>query len=298
MIVCYLVGLFLEVKDEPIQAAGIYHLMKYLSTSFTDTTQDPQKGLSLWRFFRTFIVSFLLTFSVLLSLNMVPQGVYELPHRVYVWTMTLFSFDEAALVAVLPPPSTTVDDGVFRASVSATSSVSVRPGVVIADRGIDWLPVPIQNNPSLPIRVSIPIANIEVPIVSPASTDVDTLDEALTKGVVLYPNSGVLGARNNMLFFGHSSHLPVVNNPAYKAFNNLEYVRLGDDIYLDSTDTRFRYRVSSVRLTTADEELISFNTSRRMITLSTCNTFGKKAERFVVEAIFVGATSLKVVATN
>lgn len=272
--------------------------MNYLSTPPTETSKGPQEGSFLWRFVRTFSISFLLTFGALFGLNMVPQGVYELPHRAYVWTMTLFSFDEAALVAVLPPPSTTTDDSVFRTPAVATSSVSVRPGVAVADRGVDWLPVPIQNNASLPVRLSVPIAAIEVPIVTPVGTDVDTLDEALTRGVVLYPDSGLPGGRNNMLFFGHSSHLPVVNNPAYKAFNNLEYVRLGDDIYLDSADTRFRYRVSAVRLTTADEELISFNTSRRMITLSTCNTFGKKAERFVVEAIFVGAAPLGTIAAR
>lgn len=269
--------------------------MNYLSTppsQISEIPKDVPEGSFLWRFFRTFLVSFLFTFGALFGLNMVPQGVYELPHRAYVWTMTLFSFDEAALVAVLPPPSVTVDEGVFRAPVSATTSNPVRSGIAVADRGIDWSPTPVQHNASLPTRLSVPVAAIEVPIVTPTGTDVDTLDEALTKGVVLYPDSGLPGERNNMLFFGHSSHLPVVNNPAYKAFNNLEYVRLGDDIYLDSKDTRFRYRVSAVRLTTADEELISFNTSRRMITLSTCNTFGKKAERFVVEAIFVGAAPL------
>ncbi len=244
----------------------------------------------LWRFLRTFVISFVVTFVVLFGLNKVPQGLYETPHKIYVWVAAALSFDEVAFVAALPPSSDSVSEDNLSQGPGRTLSTSTSQSVSSEDRGVDWPYIEKQTNPAAPVRLSLPAVSINVPVITPKKTDVDSLDEALTKGVVLYPESGTPGGRNNLLFFGHSSHLPVVNNPAYKALNNLEYARLGDDIFIYTNNTRFHYRISAVRLTTAEEELISFDTSRRMITLSTCNTFGKKAERFVVEAIFVGST--------
>jgi len=44
-----------------------------------------------------------------------------------------------------------------------------------------------------------------------------------------------------------------------------------------------------VRLTTAQEELVDLSPrGGKRLTLSTCNSFGQKSERWVVEASFVG----------
>ena len=90
-----------------------------------------------------------------------------------------------------------------------------------------------------------------------------------------------------MFLFAHSTGFKVVQNQAYKAFNNLKNLSAGDSIFVSGEDGKtYVYKVSSVKLATDKDVLVTFDGKDRMITLSTCNTFGQKAERYVVEAYF------------
>ena len=92
---------------------------------------------------------------------------------------------------------------------------------------------------------------------------------------------------NNIFIFGHSAtNFPLVQNPAFKVFNNLEKLEKGDKIILSSGNDDFIYLVEDVQLKDADETIVRFDDSRRRLTISTCNTFGQKQERWVVEADF------------
>lgn len=233
------------------------------------------------RFFRTFLVSFVATVLVLTLFGVVPDAVYDVPHKIYIEILNRFSTEEAVIASALPDART------LSTTTANTGSVVVSNSQ--GGAGVDWPSRITETEATLPTVLSIPTVDIRVPIVNPMKTDVETLDDALTTGVVHYPGSGLPGERSNVLLFGHSSHLPVVNNPAYKALNGLEYVKLGDDVYVETKTTAYHYRISAIRLTTAEEELVSFGSSRRMITISTCNTFGTKSERFVAEAILVGS---------
>jgi len=142
-----------------------------------------------------------------------------------------------------------------------------------------------------PIRIVAEKAGVDTRIENPASDNVATLDQALTLGAVRYPGSGFPG-KGNMFLFGHSSHLSFVRNQAYKAFNNIENLNNGDIIQVYSESNEYRYRVTSVRLDKDSEVLVDFSNDKNMLTLSTCDNFGGKQDRFVVEAEFVGVETL------
>lgn len=138
-----------------------------------------------------------------------------------------------------------------------------------------------------PIRIVIPAIHLDFRIITPESVAVSVLDEALTRGVVQYPEGGDL-SRGNVFLFGHSSNLPVVRNKAYKVFTDLHLLKEGDIIQLFSENDEYRYSVTKTFLTDENEAFITFSNDKKKLTLSTCNTFGAKSERFIVEAEFVG----------
>lgn len=144
-----------------------------------------------------------------------------------------------------------------------------------------------------PVRIVIDSVDIDWTISNPESTSIAVLDEALREGVVRYPGSGMLSDTSNMFLFGHSSYLPVVYNPAYQVFNNLENTQVGDYIRVYSDTVEYLYKVISVSLVDASEALVEFETGVKKLTLSTCNSFGSKEERYIVEADFVGSYPLK-----
>lgn len=144
-----------------------------------------------------------------------------------------------------------------------------------------------------PVRIIIDSVGIDSVILNPESRSISVLDEALRGGVVHYPGSGTLTDTSNMFLFGHSSYLPVVYNPAYQLFNNLEKVQVGGDIVIMSESHKYIYRVSKVSLVDAKEALVEFSDKKKMLTLSTCNSFGETSERYIVEADFVRSYPLE-----
>ena len=137
----------------------------------------------------------------------------------------------------------------------------------------------------LPDRIRIPEVGVDSMIERPQSQDVAVLDEALNRGAVYYPGSGTINV-GNMFIFGHSTGFSVVNNQAYKTFNDLNKLQNGDEIYIDSDGKTFVYRVKNVVLVDESEAYVEFGGTSRMLTISTCNSFGQKQERWVLEAEF------------
>jgi LPXTG-site transpeptidase (sortase) family protein len=144
---------------------------------------------------------------------------------------------------------------------------------------------------TLPVRLKIPSISVDTPINNPKSTTFEVLDSALTTGAVRYPGSGSPGI-GNMFIFGHSTGFSIVQNPAYKIFNSLRKVSEGDAIYVYTQDAVFEYRVTSLVKVDKDKALVEFDTQKNMITLSTCDSFGRPQDRYVVEADFISATRL------
>ena len=144
----------------------------------------------------------------------------------------------------------------------------------------------------LPLSIKIQKIGVDSQIYSPESTEIKVLDEYLLKGVVHYPGSGLLGGTGNVFLFGHSTGIKIVNNQAFKSFNGLKNLKEGDEISVFSSKNEYIYKVLSLKLEGADKALVTFDTSDKKLTLSTCNTFGAKSERYVVEAELSKVTSL------
>jgi LPXTG-site transpeptidase (sortase) family protein len=151
--------------------------------------------------------------------------------------------------------------------------------------------VPNNQKGELPRRVIIEKIGVDAVINNPTSTNNAVLNEALLKGVVRYPGSGTLGYGNTFLF-GHSSSLKVINNPSYKIFTRVRELNLNDRIRVQSAGKEYVYKVTSMSLVESDEAFVDLNSTRNMITLVTCNVFGQKEERFIVEASFVSSRSI------
>lgn len=148
---------------------------------------------------------------------------------------------------------------------------------------------PAQAAPILPDRIVIDKIGLDLPVQNIDSTDLDVLDTALEQGPVRYVGSATLGVPGNMLVFAHSSHLPVVHNQMFKAFNDLPNLSPGDSIVVEGGGKKYLYSVTSVRRTDASDAVIDLSpTQGTKLTLSTCDTLTSKSSRFVVEADFVG----------
>jgi len=173
------------------------------------------------------------------------------------------------------------------------------PEPVTVDSSHDSQTPVVQNYPSEdPVRIVVHKVGIDTQIENPVSTDITVLDDALYKGAVRYPESGLLGDNSTVYLFGHQSGLPVVKNKAFKAFNGIQNLEAGDEITVYSATAVYTYRVASVEKVNAETALIPLNSGSRTLTLSTCNSFGQKSERFVVTSDFVSRVPLTNTAYN
>lgn len=141
-----------------------------------------------------------------------------------------------------------------------------------------------STDKKLPTRIVIEKIGVNAPVNNPKSASIPVLDRSLKEGAVRYPGSGGLEGGRQMFLFGHSSRLPVVSNEAYRSFNGLDKLRVGDSIQITGTSSTQNFIVSSVKVVDKDEALISFADNTGGLTLSTCSTFGAKENRVVVEA--------------
>ena len=144
----------------------------------------------------------------------------------------------------------------------------------------------------LPNRIVIPETGTDVMVLNPESLDMNDLDTALLDGVVRHPQSAHFADPGNILIFGHSSYLPNVFNKNFQAFNGVEDLQWGDEITLYSeSGTAYTYRVSRVFRVKASETIIDNARGKAELTIVTCNSFGSKDDRFIVEADLVASNS-------
>jgi LPXTG-site transpeptidase (sortase) family protein len=143
----------------------------------------------------------------------------------------------------------------------------------------------------LPMRIVIDKIGVNSIVQNTSATDIGTLNSLLSHGVVRYAGSGYLGV-GNLFLFGHSTSLKVVNNQAYKAFNNLKSLKSGDLITVYSDDKKYIYKVFNVALVNSENTVINLSVKEAKLTLSSCNTLGAKEERYVVEADYIGVEKI------
>jgi sortase (surface protein transpeptidase) len=138
-----------------------------------------------------------------------------------------------------------------------------------------------------PVKIVISKIGLSATISNPETTDIDALDKLLLSGAVRYPTSALLGGQGNVVLFGHSSYLPIVGNPAYKTFDGIQKLVAGDTITVYSDDRAYTYVVRTMQKESANDAAIPLTVAGKVLTLSTCNSFGAKTDRFVVTADFV-----------
>ncbi len=171
-----------------------------------------------------------------------------------------------------------------KADASPTVSLSESPLVAAAALATSTPPGAEE-----PVKIEIPAISLAATIADPASTDPAVLDNLLLSGAVRYPTSAKLNENGNVVLFGHSSYLPIVRNQAYKTFDGIQKLHAGDIIIVYSSHQVYEYPVRSVAKESADSGVIPLSVSGRVLTLSTCNSFATKSDRFVVTADFVGS---------
>lgn len=145
---------------------------------------------------------------------------------------------------------------------------------------------PIVIDP-YPTKIIFDALEREVPVLNPASAEIAELDAALLEGAVRHPDSADFSEPGNVFILGHSSYLPNVFNRNYQAFNGIQELEKGDTIRLQSGNAEFTYVVDKVFMARASDVVVPMTPGKAKLTLATCNSFGTKDDRFVVEASLV-----------
>ena len=208
----------------------------------------------------------------------------------------VFTFSYGVLFAIdfLPEVPSVASDS--EQSVTATSSSnSIKLESITIENN---LPEPINSILAteivneLPQILKIPSLNREVTILNPTSRSINDLDNALLAGVVRHPDSAVLGQEGNLFILGHSSYLPKVFNKNFQALNGIQNLKWGDIITLESDDTVYTYQVKKVYQAKAENITVPIAGVGKHLTLATCNSFGSKDDRYMVEADLVGTATI------
>ncbi len=203
-----------------------------------------------------------------------PKGIF-LATTVVMFVLSLSAAESVGFVPYYVDGSSPAHDRVALSSIPQLGEESAASIVV---RGV------------VPERITASAIGLDLLIQNPATKDADALDVLLSAGPVRYPDSALLGEGGTMFVFAHSSHLPIVHNKMYQAFNRINELGVGDTIVVSGASRTDTYRVTSVRHTDASEEMIDLASGGAgKLVLSTCDTFGKKTARWVVEAEIISA---------
>ena len=144
----------------------------------------------------------------------------------------------------------------------------------------------VVANP-LPVTIIFDSLNREVSVLNPESDSVEALDAALLSGVIRHPDSADFKNEGTIFLLGHSSYLPNVRNKNFQAFNGIQKLEWGDTIRLRSKDTEYVYRVERVYEAKASNAEVPLQFEEPTLVLATCNSFGTKDDRFIVESKLV-----------
>ena len=163
---------------------------------------------------------------------------------------------------------------------------------VINEAAAQELPAGVLESPLQPTSLYIKKLDRTVKVLNPSSKTVADLDAALLGGVVRHPDSALMGQKGNVLLLGHSSYLPSVLNKNFQAFNGIQNLEWGDTIELRTSDRVVVYQVEKVYQAKATEVTVPVTSTGALLTLATCNSFGSKDDRFIVEARAVETRNL------
>ena len=187
-------------------------------------------------------------------------------------------------------------------SLTTGGTAPAAPAVSIAqDTQIDTTvssPVSLSNinesdatsSAELPVRLVIPSIDLDLKIQNPATQNIDALDALLVNGPARYSGSVKLGVVGTMIIFAHSSHLPIVHNKMFQAFNRIPELAAGDSVIVESGSKKYLYSVVDVTKADATDTRINMSASQgTRLVLVTCDTLTGKSARYVLEANLIGS---------
>lgn len=151
---------------------------------------------------------------------------------------------------------------------------------------------PAVNVDAYPNKIIFDSLDREVVVLNPETASIEALDAALLSGVVRHPDSADFNDTGTIFLLGHSSYLPVVRNKNFQAFNGIEKLEWGDTIRLRSDDMEYVYSVDRIYQTKASDASVDIERGVSKLILATCNSFGTKDDRFIVEATLVKSIPL------
>ncbi len=197
-----------------------------------------------YAFFGLFFVFFLVSYTILVAIDFVPEPKIETETENYEDPMML------------------IEQTAFEADI----------------------PVATVEEPVLPTSIYIKKLDRTIPVLNPESRAVADLDAALLDGVVRHPDSAKLAQNGNVFILGHSSYLPTVMNRNFQAFNGIQELAWGDTIEVSSGGRVHVFEVEKVFKAQASDLTVPIAGDERRLTLATCNSFGSTDDRFIVEA--------------
>jgi LPXTG-site transpeptidase (sortase) family protein len=239
-------------------------------------------------FFALFAVGFFALFTVLGVFDLLPSDIErEVASNPISLGSALSSQADAAVV-----PSTT-------STTLTASEVKSTPAAIDAQPSSSSVQPSSQSSLQLvsgdeyPSRIVVARVGINAPVLNPTSLSSAVLDDDLASGAVRYPLGADLSNNGNVFIFAHSSYLPIVHNLAYRTFDGLQNVVVGDEIRVEGDKgNAYIYRVTAVSFLKDSDAEIDLTNTGRYLTLTTCNVFGSKEDRIMVQAEFVRSFSM------
>lgn len=206
---------------------------------------------------------------------------YKVPFFVVFFGVVFFTYLVLFIIDFIPEPVTAAaleEKPVESVEIESEEDTVIEEQVVISD--------------PLPMKIIFDSLDKEVKVLNPDSKDIAVLDEALLSGAVRHPQSADFSEEGNIFILGHSSYLPNVLNKNFQAFNGIQNLVWGDTIRLQSGEKEYTYRVQKVYEAKTSEVFVPATPGKAQLTLATCNSFGSKDDRFMVEATLIDTKPL------
>ncbi len=213
----------------------------------------------------------------------------KVPFLVVFFIVTFVSYGALYAIDFIPEPIEAASEDTSVEGSEETDTAEIEK---VVEKQVVEPVSEVAQGASVPLTIIFDTLDREVRVLNPQSRDVASLDTALLSGVVRHPDSADFKNVGNIFILGHSSYLPNVTNKNFQAFNGIQKLTWGDTIRLQSSDTEYVYRVEKVYKTMASEAVVAPTPGKAKLTLATCNSFGSKDDRFIVEASLVSSKAL------
>lgn len=234
-------------------------------------------------FFGVFFTIVTLSYAVLYIIDFIPEPIDE---------NAITENSAESVVSAVKNIARRVNGGLVPVNKATEEAEAPLGGVrvVIPDTPTEAV---VANTDPLPTKIIFDDLNGKtIDVLNPTSRAIPDLDEALLAGVVRHPDSADFVNVGNIFILGHSSYLPNVFNKNFQAFNEIQSLTWGDTIRLQSGDTEYVYQVDRVYKASASALEVPNSRGVAKLTLATCNSFGSKDDRFMVEASLVETRAL------